>query len=496
MKKIKFLSFLLALCIAQQCLFIPAAATEPGETETTAPTEATTSTVTAVPDVEFGSASINYGCRTINGATPLGGSDRILETAQAAFVYDANSQTVIYSYNSDEKLMPGSLAKIMTAMIALEHMDVDTVITCSTRWNNSLPLRAQVADLMEGEELTLKDLLYCLMVDSANDAALIIANNIAPNEAAFVEMMNQKARQIGCTNTNFTNCTGLDDTNQYTTARDIARITLEATKDPTFNEIFGTTDYTIEPNNRREKDLDLQTSNHLMYELIVSKFYDKRVKGGMPSYATGSGAGLSCIAEDAGMSLVIVLMGCSRVFNERGNTTYYGNFEEAIDLLQMAFNNYRVCRLLYPGQILDQFSAIGGNNLVTAQVDVAMDTVLPAKVKLKNLNFRYQVANDGLSAPIEKGELIGTVQIWYHTSCITEAQLYAANPVKLDTDSGLEIQGATRDDTNVTDILTFLGIACLVILIPLGIYIGINSARRAMARAKRRRRRRSRRRSR
>lgn len=495
MKKFKLLSFLTACCIAVQCLVFPASATE----ITTPPTETepTTSGITAVPDVEYGSASINYGCRTINGATPLGGSDRILETAQAAFVYEANTQTVIYAYNPDAQLMPGSLAKIMTAMIALEHMEIDQVITCSTRWNKTLPLNAQNAEIKEGEELTLNDLLHCLLVASANDAALIIANNIAPNEAAFVEMMNQKARAIGCTNTNFTNCHGLDDGNQYTSARDIAKITLEACKNPTFKEIFGTTEYTIPPTNRNEKEKDIATSNHMMYEKIINKFYDKRVKGGIPTYATGSGAGLSCIAEDEkGMSLVMVLMGGTRVFNERGNAQYYGNFEEIFDLLKFSFNNYRVCRLLYPGQMLSQFSAIGGNNQVTAQVDVAIDTVLPSTVNLKHLNFRYHVANEGLSAPIEKGDNIGTVQIWYHTSCITEAPMYAANDVKLETDSGLEIHGAARDDSNVTDILTFLGVILLVILIPLTIYIGINYVRRSLARAKRRRRRRSRRRSR
>ena len=495
MKKFKFVSILMVLCIALQCAVIPVNATEvTPEAETTQPAS---SGVTAVPDVEYGSASINYGCRTINGATPLGGSDRILETAQAAFIYEANTQTVIYAYNPDAQLMPGSLAKIMTAMIALEHMDIDQVITCSTRWNKTLPVNALNAEIKEGEEMTLNDLLHCLLVASANDAALIIANNIAPNEAAFVEMMNQKARAIGCTNTNFTNCHGLDDGNQYTSARDIAKITLEAYKDPVFKEIFGTTEYTIPPTNRNEKEKDLQTSNHMMYEKIINKFYDKRVKGGMPTYAPGSGAGLSCVAEDdKGMSLVMVLMGGTRVFNERGNTQYYGNFEETFDLLKFSFNNYRVCRLLYPGQMLTQFSAIGGNNQVTAQVDVAIDTVLPSNVNQKQLNFRYHVANEGLSAPIAKGDNIGTVQVWYHTSCITEAQMYAANEVRLATDDGLDIKGAARDDSNVTDILTFLGITCLVILIPLTIYIGINHLRRAMFRAKRRRRRRSRRRSR
>lgn len=494
MKKFKALHLLLVMCCLLECLAIPVLATEPSETEAAIPT--VSGGLDVVPDVEFGSASIQYGCRTINGMTPLGGSDRILETAQAAFVYEANTQTVIYSYNPDVKLMPGSLAKMMTALLAIEHMELDKVIVCSTRWNKTIPSSSINAKIKEEEELTVKDLLHMLIIQSANDAALILANNVAPNEAAFVEMMNQRAQQMGCTDTNFTNCHGLDDGNAYTTARDMAKITLEATKNPTFKELFSATEYNVPATNRTEKQRELQTGNHLMYERIITKFYDKRVKGGLPTYATGSGAGISCLAEDEGMSLIIVLLGASRKFNERGNADYYGNFEEIFNLLKFAFNNYRICRVLYPGQMVSQFPVIGGTNQVSGQVEVAIDTVLPENVQLKNINFRYQMEDNGLSAPIGKDQMIGTVQLWYHTSCITEAELYAANEVKLETNSGLDIKGPARDDSNITGFLIFVGVVILVILVPFTIYVLVLRMRNAMRQAKRRRRRRSRRRSR
>lgn len=495
MKKKKFLSFILVLCLCMQSVIVSSHATEYTEETETLPLGSVDMNAPMVDtDGIEGIVSTNYGCRTINGMTPLSGSDRILETTQAAFVFDANNQTVIYSYNPDAQLMPGSLSKIMAALIAIENMDLDTVITCSTRWNNSLPLQSMVAKIKEGEELTLRDLLFCMIVASANDAALNIANNVAPNEAAFVEMMNQRAAQIGCTNTHFTNCHGLDREDQYSSARDIAKITLEAYKNPIFREIFATTSYKIAPTNRNEKEKVLETSNHLMYEKILPQFYDVRVKGGMPSYAAKSGAGLSCIAEDKGMSLVIVVMGGTRTYNDSGNAKYYGNFEEVVDLLQYSFGKFRVCRLLYPGQILQNFPVVGGNDSVYGEVDIAIDTVLPADVHLKNLIFRYQLKDDNLSAPINKGDLLGTVQIWYRTSCIIEADVYAGNPVHLDTNSGLEIHGAARDDNNAKDILKFLAIACAVIIIPFMLFVGINLLRRAIWKARRRRRRKGRRR--
>ena len=493
MKKIKLLHLLLALVLLSQCLCLPVSASEvPSATETI---PASTG-LTPIPDVEYGSASISHGCRTINGQTPLGGSDRILETAQAAFVYEANTQTVIYSFNPDTPLMPGSLAKIMTALLVIENLDLDKTIVCSTRWNKSIPSSSINAKIKEEEELTVRDLLHMLIVQGANDAALILANNVAPNEASFVEMMNQRAKKIGCTNTVFTNCHGLDDGNQYTTARDMAKITLEAILNPTFKTLFGTTGYDVAPTNRTDSERELLSGNYLMHEKIVSKFYDKRVKGGTVTYANGSGAGISCIAEDEGMSLVIVLLGATRKFNDYGNASYYGNFEEIFDLIRMSFNNYRICRLLYPGQMLEQFPVLGGDCQATGKVDVAIDTVVPANIQQKNLIFRYEVADGGLSAPLERDQEIGTVQVWYGTSCVTEAQMYAANPVRKDTDSGLTIHDATRDDSNITGFLIFVGIVLLVILVPFTVYVLYARLRYRLRQAKRRKRRASRRRSR
>ncbi len=493
MKKIKFLNLFLAMILLVQCLYIPVSATEVTSTEETIPFS---TGLTAIPDVEYGSASITHGCRTINGQTPLGGSDRILETAQAAFVYEANTKTVIYSYNPDTPLMPGALAKIMTALLVIENLDLDKTIVCSTRWNKSIPSNSINAKIKEEEELTVRDLLNMLVIQGANDAALILANTVAPNEASFVEMMNHRAKEIGCTQTVFTNCHGLDDGKQYTTARDMAKITLEATINPIFKELFGATEYDVAPTNRTEKERSLQTSNHLMYEKIINKFYDKRVKGGTVTYATGSGAGISCIAEDEGMSLVVVLMGASRVFNDYGNASYYGNLEEVFELIRMSFNKYRICRLLYPGQMLDQFPVLGGDCQATGKVDVAIDTVVPSDIQQKNLIFRYEVANGGLNAPVERDADIGTVQVWYGTSCVTEAQMYAANRVQKDTESGLTIHDATRDDSNITGFLIFVGIIILVILVPFTVYVLYNRLRYRLRQAKRRKRRASRRRSR
>lgn len=500
MKKMKALCLLLCTVFLLQCGVVPVRATETETTEVVTEVQTGTSN-TNVPDVAYGSASITNGCRTINGQTPLGGSDRILQTSLAAFIYEANTQTVIYSYNSDQRVYPGTLTKIMTALLVIENCDdLERVMTCSTRWNSGLPHDAIDVGIKEGEEMTVYDVLCCMIIGSGNDAAVILANSFAPNEAAFVTMMNQRAKEIGCVDTHFTNCTGLDDPEQYTTARDMAKITLEACKNPKFKEIFCDTSHTVKNTNRRGEDdaISLSTNNYLMHKMILEQFHDERVQGGVASYTNESGASVSFLAEDDGMSFIMVTMGGTRTnVPDSWRIQYYGNFEEALDMLKFSFDGFRLCRLLYPGQTLSKFSVLDGESEVIGQSNVSFDAVLPVNVNLKNLIFRYSVTDGGLTAPVKEGDLISTVQIWYRTSCITETEVYAMYDVARESENGLKIQtGPSRSDTDVTDILKFLGIACLVIIVPFGIYVGVNYARRAARQSKRRRRRANRRRSR
>ncbi len=156
MKKFRILWVALCLVLAFQQAALPICGQETGDGETTETTEAQETVYTGeIPTVEYGNASVTNGCRTVNGQTPLMGTERILDTAQSAFIYETSTQTVIYAYNPDTHVYPGSLAKMMTALLAIENCDMDQVVTCSTRWNSSLPRQAVVADLKEGEQKTM-----------------------------------------------------------------------------------------------------------------------------------------------------------------------------------------------------------------------------------------------------------------------------------------------------------------------------------------------------
>ena len=498
----KILSVILCLLMAVQLIWIPASATETAE-QTDAVQETLPSAEGQVaPEAAFGLATVLNGCRTFEAQEPLGGSTRLigLETAVSAYVYERNTGTLVYAFNPDMKMQPGTFTKLVVAAVALENGNLDDVVTVNSMSYRSLPGGAVTAKpyLKEGEELTLRDLLHLMVLTWANDATITVAEHIGGSQENFIRMMNDWVKAAGCTDTTFLNCHGLGSTEQRTTARDLARIVEYACKDSKFRELFGTNAYTVPATNKTSEKRELKALNYLKEETYMPNLVYKGVTGGIAHYSEVSGASLVCTAEKNGMSYTVVVLGCTRTFKENGwSVASYGNYEEAWTLLDYAFDNFKICRLLHEGQSMVQFPVAGGENQVVAQTHVSKDAILPVNAKLDNLILKYTVVGGGLTAPLQKDQNIANLQIWYKTSCIVEAELYAMSPVRSVADLDLDIQGAaSRDDSNLSQFLNFVGIVCLVILVPLAIYLVVNHARRLLARGRRRRRRMSRRRSR
>ena len=443
--------------------------TQPTEAPTAAPTEAPTEvpreTVVVddavIPDVPFGEAEVAFGCRTIDSQTALGGSEKLLATAKGVFVYETNSDTVLYSYNPDEHLAPGGLVQFVTAMLVIENCDLDETVTVSTRYINQLPLGVRHQNLRNGEEITVRDLLYCMMLASANDAAVVLAQHVAGTPERFVSMMNQWVKERGCTDTVITTFSGLDDEAQYSTARDMARILNAAMENATFREIAGTGAYTVEATNKSEAR-ELQSANYFLEGASVSKFYDQRVTAGKASYTSSkAGATIAFAAETEELSLICVLIGATRKFvPESYSVSRYGNFEEAEDLLDHCFGNFHVTRLLYKNQTMLQLDVSGGINDVVAVNKNSVDMVLPTGTGLADLTLRYDVVGGTLKAPVKAGQEVATLQLWHGTVCVGETTLYASADVASAEAPGFVIQdGATRSDADMAQLLLFLGVA-------------------------------------
>lgn len=482
MKKHSALIRFFALTLALLCATLPAAA----EAITNQSDYVVVDGPSANSDLAFGSVCILNGCRTIDSYVPLAGSDRLLDSAQAAFAFERSTGTLVYAYNPDLHLPAGSLAKMVVALLALEYCEVDEVLT--VRQNNRFTSGG--IGLKNEEELTVNDLLHALIMQNAADAAYVLSDRIAGTTDAMVTLMNNRARQMGCTDTNFTNVYGGDNTQAYTTARDLARITAECTKNEKFNEIFAATSYTIPATNRSDART-FESLNYFVDSKNISKFYDSRVINGMPSYGESTGASLVCTAKSKNMDMIFVVMGCTRQLYDNGwQVKIYGNFEEAQTLINYVFNNFKSTRILYDGQALKQFSVSGGDCNLVAEPHLDLDTILPKDAQMSNLIMEY--TDTGLSAPISQGDIVATVEVWYRNSCLHEAELYAMQDVRTTSNSGLEILGGADRSGSESRLSSYVLRICLVVLIGVAGYLGVNRILRMRRRAKSRRRRKNR----
>lgn len=258
------------------------------------------------------------------------------QSAKSVLLYDVENKKILCAYEPDLQLAPGGLAKIVTAVLALENCDLDEEVT--NRVVQKFDLSATNISLYRGETLTVRDLTAAMVLRGAADAAMVLADRVAGSQEAFVEMMNQWAADIGCTNTKFANVHGLATEPSYTTARDLLKILGAALENETFRELFGTKYYEI-PATDRSEVRQLYTSNYMMDQNIIPDFYDERITGGMQSYVEAVGGNLICTVRDGGSYIAIVL-GAERVFAENGwHVRHYGNFDEMTALLEQGLAN-------------------------------------------------------------------------------------------------------------------------------------------------------------
>ena len=500
MKKATFISLVLCAVILLQTAVLPAAAVpvEVPQTvavEENAPAETIDPFLKNTSTLPFGQLSIQSGCRSIEGMQPLGGSERMLATAQAAMIYEEKTGTVIYSYNPDVKIAPGSLAKIVTAYIALQFCELDDEVKANSANISRLPAGSKHKDMKHDEIMTVEDLVHCLLLESANDAAIVLAEHISGNMQGFLVLMNDWVKSIGCTNTEFGNVHGLSTATSYTTARDLVRITMEARKDPEFSRIFSTAKYTV-PETNRSPERALITTNYLIDQSIIPQFYDTHVTGGK-EHAEGTFASMVCTATYDKMDLICVVLGATRVFAENGwSVVSYGNFNEMNELLEYTSANYKVNRVLFDGQALSQFSVIDGESDVVGQPYINYDTVLPKTCQMDNLFMEWKVVGGGLTAPVKAGEMIATVAVKYRNSYVAEAEIYAMNNVVSVSGKDVSIRStAAKSDNAMDDFLGFLGAIGVILVGGFCLYLAYNAYRRTKRRIQRRRRRASRRRS-
>ena len=254
--------------------------------------------------------------------------------ASAGVVMDIDTGVFLYSKNCDRQLYPASITKIMTALLTLENADLDAVMTCSTIVYE-LDENASNVGLSEGEQMTIRDALYTLMLESANDTANALAEYVGGSMEGFAQMMNDRAAALGCTGTHFSNPSGLSADDHYTTAHDYALIAAEAYRNEGFRTLCSTVNYDVPPTNTYEETRYLQ--NHHRMLISDSDFYTSWCTGGKTGFTEKAWNTLVTYGERDGRRLVCVLL--------HGNGADQ-NYLETIDLLNYGFDNFRNINLL------------------------------------------------------------------------------------------------------------------------------------------------------
>lgn len=373
--------------------------------------------------------AVTNGCHSMDAAMTLSDESKLTETAKAAVLYEMNSGTMLYTYQPDAKIYPTSMVKLMTALVALENGNLDDVVTCTWQVLNQVPIGVLGAGLKSGEQITVRDLLYSTMVESATDSAVVVAAHVGGSIPGFLQMMNAKAAELGCENTHYGNVHGLHDENTYTTARDIARLTAAALENEAFREMFETARYTMSATNKRPEAWNITTTNHMLNERN-SKYYDKRVTGGKTGATDQGGRCLTLTAEQDGMRLLCVVMGAEPTVAENGSLSAFGSFEESKILLDYAFGNFAFRQVFFDGQVLEQYPVTNGTNHIVTQAAASVSTVVPKELNEDAMRWVY--ATDGVpNAPVEKGQKLGYAQAWYGNKCLAQTQMVAMNAVEV-----------------------------------------------------------------
>ena len=254
-------------------------------------------------------------------------------TSGAAFVMEESSHVVLYSKNADVPLYPSSAVKIMTCLVALENSSLEDIVTMTSTGMAGVVDGATTISSQVDEEFTMEQCLYAITLASANEISLQVAEYVGGSVEHFVKMMNDKAKELGCTNTVFTNPTGLPDPQQVTTAHDLALITEAALADRTFQTISSTKTYTIPPTNVSGGQRVL-SSNLTLIDPATPEFYEFCI-GGKEGYTEDSGSVLACGAVKDDMRVISVVM--------RGGAEETDN--ESVTLLNYAFDNFELLDL-------------------------------------------------------------------------------------------------------------------------------------------------------
>lgn len=315
-------------------------------------------------------------------------------SAKGMCVLEGNSNKVLYQSNMDERLPMASTTKIVTAILAIENTpNLDEKIKISEK---AIGIEGTSIYIKSGESLTMRELLYGLMLASGNDCAVAIAEACG-GEDVFVNKMNEFALSLGLTNTHFDNPHGLDSDTHYTSAYDLARMTSYALENDTFKEIFGTERMVIDENEIYQARY-LKNKNKLL-------FIEENCIGGKTGFTDNAGRCLVSAHEENDMTIISVVLNCGPMFDECNRLT------------KLALENYQMKEFVKPYNFVSDVTISDSDKEDVGVITIKGYTIPILKSEENKYNVKYNLP-ENLVAPIKLNEEVGTVEVYYNNEII------------------------------------------------------------------------------
>ncbi len=323
--------------------------------------------------------------------------------SEAAVLFETSTGNILYQKNATKKLYPASTTKILTAIITIENCNLDEIATVSKNAVDLVPSGYSNGGLIAGEKMAIKDLLYALMLNSANEAANVLAEHVSGSIDEFTKLMNEKAIEIGCTNSHFTNTNGMHDENHYTTAADLALIADYCMKNETFREIVSTYTYPLPSTNKYSKnDRIMKNTNQLLNPL--SKNYLSSTIGIKTGYTSQAGNCLIAAAEKDGVELISVTLKAGSSSKE---SSY--RFSDSKALLEYGLENFGFVKISTKDEVVDTIkieNATEETQNLNIIIKEDITDFINTNLEIEETNIEI---NSEILAPVKKGDVLGSI---------------------------------------------------------------------------------------
>lgn len=355
-------------------------------------------------------------------------SDNLKTYCPSCILIETNTGKILYEKNSNDVRFPASTTKIMTAILTVENCNLDDVATVSHNAVYSIPYDYTHASLKEGEELTIEQLLYALMIPSANDAAIVLAEHISGSVEEFAKLMNKRAEELGCKNTHFVNPNGIHSKDHTSTSYDLALMGKFAMQNSIIRKIVSTTQFTLPATNKYSKaDRTFNNSNDLLS--TYSRYYYEGTTGVKTGYTGEAGNCIIASAKKNDFEVILVVLG-----GESTNTGLSQRYLDCKTLFDYAFNNYSLKTLNEKNAVLKQITVRGAteetqnlNVLIKDKIEIFSEN----SADLSSLEPEITL-DENLMAPISANSAIGKITYnydgqTYSSDLIAETQVLSSD---------------------------------------------------------------------